>query len=45
MAAVAAEMSQSETAFVQPRDDGDGDWELRWFGGTSVTVARGALLL
>ena len=31
MAAVAAEMNLSETAFVQPRDDGDGDWELRWF--------------
>jgi PhzF family phenazine biosynthesis protein len=29
MAAVAAEMNLSETAFVQPRDDGD--WDLRWF--------------
>ena len=29
MAAVAAEMNLSETAFVQSRDDGD--WDLRWF--------------
>ena len=29
MAAVAAEMNLSETAFVRPR--GDGDWALRWF--------------
>jgi PhzF family phenazine biosynthesis protein len=29
MSAVAAEMNLSETAFVQPRDDGD--WNLRWF--------------
>ena len=29
MAAVAAEMNLSETAFVQARDDGD--WDLRWF--------------
>jgi PhzF family phenazine biosynthesis protein len=29
MAAVAAEMNLSETAFVQPREDGD--WGLRWF--------------
>jgi PhzF family phenazine biosynthesis protein len=29
MAAVAAEMNLSETAFVQPR--GDSDWSLRWF--------------
>jgi len=29
MAAIAAEMNLSETAFVQPRDDGD--WDLRWF--------------
>jgi PhzF family phenazine biosynthesis protein len=32
LAAVAAEMNLSETAFVRPRGrDGDGDWELRWF--------------
>jgi PhzF family phenazine biosynthesis protein len=29
MAAVAAEMNLSETAFLQVRDDGD--WDLRWF--------------
>jgi len=29
MAAVAAEMNLSETAFVRPRDDGE--WDLRWF--------------
>lgn len=29
MQAVAQEMNQAETAFVQPRDDGD--WDLRWF--------------
>jgi predicted PhzF superfamily epimerase YddE/YHI9 len=29
MAAIAAEMNLSETAFVRPREDGD--WDLRWF--------------
>ncbi|PSL06792.1 PhzF family phenazine biosynthesis protein [Haloactinopolyspora alba] len=31
MQAVAAEMKHSETAFVRPADDGDADFELRWF--------------
>jgi len=52
MQAIAAENNLSETAFTVPSDDGDADYELRWFTPTSevemcghATLAAGHVLI
>jgi PhzF family phenazine biosynthesis protein len=52
MQAIAAENNLSETAFTVPREDGEGDFDLRWFTPTDevemcghATIAAGHVLM